>query len=139
MTRSICTAGRTTAGPAGESASGRRRNSSRRGRPVIVIDHQPRELQELANAGVDLDLCGHTHDGQTFPGNLTVCLFWENIKLGVFRKAPYFRKPLHPFRPRACHWHYKSHGHGKQPAFSAQNSPVSIYPVSPGRPRFPGK
>ena len=47
-------------------------------RPVIVIDHQPRELQELADAGVDLDLCGHTHDGQTFPGNLTARLFWEN-------------------------------------------------------------
>lgn len=48
-------------------------------KPVIVIDHQPRELQELADAGVDIDLCGHTHDGQTFPGNLTARLFWENI------------------------------------------------------------
>ncbi len=47
-------------------------------RPVIVIDHQPRQLQELADAGVDLDLCGHTHDGQTFPGNLMARLFWEN-------------------------------------------------------------
>lgn len=47
-------------------------------KPVIVIDHEPRELQELADAGVDLDLCGHTHDGQTFPGNLTIKLFWEN-------------------------------------------------------------
>ena len=28
--------------------------------------------------GVDVDLCGHTHDGQMFPGNLTVRLFWEN-------------------------------------------------------------
>ena len=27
---------------------------------------------------MDLDLCGHTHDGQTFPGNLTARLFWEN-------------------------------------------------------------
>ena len=47
-------------------------------KPVIVMDHQPRELQELADAGVDIDLCGHTHDGQTFPGNLTARLFWEN-------------------------------------------------------------
>lgn len=47
-------------------------------KPVIIIDHQPRELQELADAGVDLDLCGHTHDGQTFPGNLTARFFWEN-------------------------------------------------------------
>ena len=40
-------------------------------KPVICVDHQPSELQEKADAGVDLDLCGHTHDGQVFPGNLT--------------------------------------------------------------------
>lgn len=47
-------------------------------KPIIVIDHQPRELSELADAGVDADLCGHTHDGQVFPGNLTVRMFWKN-------------------------------------------------------------
>ncbi len=47
-------------------------------KPVFVIDHQPKELQELADAGVDLDLCGHTHDGQMFPANLTVRMMWEN-------------------------------------------------------------
>lgn len=47
-------------------------------KPVIVIDHEPRELEELAEAGVDVDLCGHTHDGQMFPGNLTIDLMWEN-------------------------------------------------------------
>ncbi|MCI8638858.1 MAG: metallophosphoesterase [Coprococcus sp.] len=47
-------------------------------KPILVLDHQPRQLQELADAGVDLDLCGHTHDGQVFPGNLVVRLFWEN-------------------------------------------------------------
>lgn len=45
---------------------------------IIVIDHQPKELQELADAGADLDLCGHTHNGQTFPGNLTIKPMWEN-------------------------------------------------------------
>ena len=48
------------------------------GKPILVLDHQPRELEALAAAGVDVDLCGHTHDGQMFPGNLTVRLFWEN-------------------------------------------------------------
>ncbi len=47
-------------------------------RPVIVIDHQPAQLQELADAGVDVDLCGHTHDGQMFPGTLLTGLMWEN-------------------------------------------------------------
>lgn len=49
-----------------------------RDKPIIMIDHQPKELQELADAGVDLNLCGHTHDGQTFPGNITIKLMWEN-------------------------------------------------------------
>ena len=47
-------------------------------KPVIVIDHEPKELQELADAGVDIDLCGHTHDGQMFPANLITALMWEN-------------------------------------------------------------
>lgn len=49
-----------------------------RDKPILVIDHQPKELQELADAGADLDLCGHTHNGQTFPGNLTIKPMWEN-------------------------------------------------------------
>ena len=55
-------------------------------KPIIVIDHQPRELGELADAGVDVDLCGHTHDGQVFPGNLTIKLMWENA-CGYLKKG----------------------------------------------------
>ena len=47
-------------------------------KPLLVIDHQPRELEELAEAGVDVVLCGHTHDGQIFPGNLLMRILWEN-------------------------------------------------------------
>lgn len=48
-------------------------------KPVIVIDHQPQELQELSAAGVDMDLCGHTHDGQLFPLNYFQKWFlWDN-------------------------------------------------------------
>lgn len=46
--------------------------------PIFVIDHQPKELDELAAAGADLDLSGHTHDGQVFPGNLLMGLIWDN-------------------------------------------------------------
>ena len=35
--------------------------------PVICIDHQPRERQEAAAAGVTLHLSGHTHAGQIWP------------------------------------------------------------------------
>jgi len=47
-------------------------------KPVFVIDHEPRQLQDLADAGADIDLSGHTHDGQLFPGNLLIRLGWEN-------------------------------------------------------------
>lgn len=47
-------------------------------RPVIVMDHQPSELEELAAAGADIDLSGHTHNGQIFPGTLTVKIPWKN-------------------------------------------------------------
>lgn len=35
---------------------------------------------------VDADLCGHTHDGQLFPGNLTIKLMWENA-CGYLKKG----------------------------------------------------
>ena len=58
-------------------------------RPVFVIDHQPRELNALADAGVDLDLSGHTHNGQLFPGNLLLKFICEN-PYGVRRKKDMF-------------------------------------------------
>lgn len=45
---------------------------------IIDLEHEPAELQELADAGVDMDLNGHTHNGQLFPGNITIKFFWEN-------------------------------------------------------------
>lgn len=45
---------------------------------IICIDHEPGELNDLASAGVDIDLSGHTHNGQIWPGTLTINLFWEN-------------------------------------------------------------
>lgn len=47
-------------------------------KPIIVLDHEPKELEELSSASVDMDLCGHTHDGQMFPGNILVAMMWEN-------------------------------------------------------------
>ena len=46
--------------------------------PVFVIDHQPGDNDALAQAGADLVLSGHTHDGQLFPGNLFMALIWDN-------------------------------------------------------------
>ncbi len=45
--------------------------------PVIVLDHQPNQIWAARDAGVDLLLCGHTHGGQTFPGNYLVHFMHE--------------------------------------------------------------
>ncbi len=47
-------------------------------KPIIVLDHQPRELDLLKENGADLDLSGHTHDGQIFPMNIIVHMVWDN-------------------------------------------------------------
>ena len=35
--------------------------------PLLVMDHQPVNLIEAVEAGVDLLICGHTHNGQMIP------------------------------------------------------------------------
>ena len=55
-------------------------------KPVLVVDHEPRLLQQNADAGVDVLFSGHTHDGQTFPLSLGINLKWENPS-GMMRKG----------------------------------------------------
>ena len=47
-------------------------------KPVIVLQHEPVEFSALKENGADLALCGHTHAGQFFPGNIIVPFFNEN-------------------------------------------------------------
>lgn len=37
--------------------------------PVVLLDHRPTDLENIARAGVDIQLSGHTHHGQLFPIN----------------------------------------------------------------------
>lgn len=41
-------------------------------RPILVMDHQPYDdqLEQIAAAGADFVLCGHTHNGQIWPMSL---------------------------------------------------------------------
>jgi len=41
-----------------------------RQKPVIVLQHQPADLYDIAATGADLALAGHTHGGQLFPLNI---------------------------------------------------------------------
>jgi uncharacterized protein len=54
--------------------------------PVIVLDHQPTHLEEAVEAGVDLQISGHTHDGQMFPIGLINGLIYE-LNWGYLRKG----------------------------------------------------
>ncbi len=44
------------------------------GRPIVLLAHQPRIIDEAAELGVDLVLSGHTHGGQIWPFSYLVYL-----------------------------------------------------------------
>jgi predicted MPP superfamily phosphohydrolase len=45
--------------------------------PIIVMNHQPFNLEEAVNEGVDLHLSGHTHHGQLWPFNYITKAVYE--------------------------------------------------------------
>ena len=47
-------------------------------KPVLVLEHEPVEYTDLREAGADMVLSGHTHNGQVFPGNIYVKWMNEN-------------------------------------------------------------
>lgn len=55
--------------------------------PVLLMDHTPRKLEDAADAGVALQLSGHTHNGQLFPFNLIVEMLFEKA-WGEFQIGP---------------------------------------------------
>jgi uncharacterized protein len=54
--------------------------------PVILIDHRPTEIDQVSRTAVDVQLSGHTHNGQLFPINLITRkvykLSWGHRKIG---------------------------------------------------------
>lgn len=46
-------------------------------KPVIVLDHQPSGLAALEGTVADLQLSGHTHDGQIWPLTIVTNKIWE--------------------------------------------------------------
>jgi predicted MPP superfamily phosphohydrolase len=55
--------------------------------PVILMDHQPFDLQKPAALGVDLQLSGHTHHGQLWPINYITSAIFE-VSRGYKRIGP---------------------------------------------------
>ncbi|MCL1860291.1 MAG: metallophosphoesterase [Proteobacteria bacterium] len=52
----------------------------------ILLDHQPVDLEGAENAGVFLQLSGHSHNGQFFPLNFIVPFLFENA-YGYYRRG----------------------------------------------------
>ncbi|MDR0558630.1 MAG: metallophosphoesterase [Prevotellaceae bacterium] len=52
---------------------------------TVLLDHQPVNLDETQQAGIDMQFSGHTHDGQVFPINLFVQKIYEK-SYGYYRK-----------------------------------------------------
>ncbi len=54
-------------------------------KPLIVIDHNPKYINESLNTDIDLQLSGHTHRGQIFPANLITNSIFE-VDYGYLKK-----------------------------------------------------
>jgi predicted MPP superfamily phosphohydrolase len=54
-------------------------------KPIILLDHQPREFDIAQELGIDLVVSGHTHRGQIAPANLITKQIYEN-DWGYLRK-----------------------------------------------------
>lgn len=54
--------------------------------PVLMMDHQPFDLQKVVDAGVDFQLSGHTHHGQLWPFNFITNAMYE-VSWGYKQKA----------------------------------------------------
>jgi predicted MPP superfamily phosphohydrolase len=52
--------------------------------PSIMLYHLPRELDSVSNAGIGLQLSGHTHAGQMFPFNYLVRLMFRYMH-GIYK------------------------------------------------------
>lgn len=55
-------------------------------KPVIVMNHQPFNFQEVADGKVDLHLSGHTHNGQLWPFNYMTEAIYE-LSWGLMKRG----------------------------------------------------
>ena len=77
--------------------------------PVLLVAHQPKFVAKAADAGVDLQVSGHTHGGQIWPFNLLVRLeqpavaglsrHGERTQLYTSRGTGFWGPPFRVFSP----------------------------------------
>jgi predicted MPP superfamily phosphohydrolase len=54
--------------------------------PVILLDHQPKDIENAEKNGVDLQLSGHTHGGQTFISSILSNKVYHEFIYGMFKE-----------------------------------------------------
>jgi uncharacterized protein len=57
------------------------------GKPSILLQHQPRDLEPAVEKGVDLVLSGHTHNGQVWPFTLFTRFMYKYVA-GLYIVSP---------------------------------------------------
>lgn len=55
-------------------------------KPLILLDHQPYNLKQASENGIDLQISGHTHKGQVWPISLITKMLYE-IDHGYLQKG----------------------------------------------------
>lgn len=55
-------------------------------KPIIIMNHQPFNLNEAVEVGADLHLSGHTHNGQMWPFNFVTKAIFE-LSWGLMKKG----------------------------------------------------
>ncbi|MBP0457017.1 metallophosphoesterase [Streptomyces bomunensis] len=79
------------------------------GRPVLLVAHQPKYVDQAAAAGIDLQVSGHTHGGQIWPFNFLVRVdqpvvhglsrHGERTRLYTSRGTGFWGPPFRVFAP----------------------------------------
>lgn len=59
------------------------------GSPNILLYHSPTNIDEFKNLGVNLQLTGHTHEGQFFPFNYLISLIYSKRAHGLWQSGDY--------------------------------------------------
>lgn len=55
-------------------------------KPIIVLDHQPYNLEQTESNGIDIQISGHTHQGQVWPISMITNMLYE-IDHGYLKKG----------------------------------------------------
>lgn len=57
--------------------------------PSLLMFHDPNDIPLAKNAGIDLQLSGHTHDGQLFPLNFVTKLYYHGYNYGLVTEGDF--------------------------------------------------